>query len=66
MVILPLEIVIQDDYNIITRSVITEPIKQKQLTELTEAEVDKIMENVATITTSIHKEPYLVFVEIDY
>ena len=45
---------------------ITEPIKQKQLTELTEAEVDKIMENVATITTSIHKEPYLVFVEIDY
>ena len=34
--------------------------------ELTEAEVDEIMENVATITTSIHKEPYPVFVEIDY
>lgn len=37
-----------------------------ELTELTEAEVDEIMENVATITTSIHKEPYPVFVEIDY
>lgn len=37
-----------------------------ELTELTEAEVNEIMENVATITTSIHKEPYPVFVEIDY
>ena len=37
-----------------------------ELTELTEAEVDEIMENVATIITSIHKEPYPVFVEIDY
>lgn len=37
-----------------------------ELTELTDAEVDEIMDNVATITTSIHKEPYPVFVEVDY
>lgn len=37
-----------------------------ELTELTEAEVGEIMENVATITTSVYKEPYPVFVEIDY
>ena len=37
-----------------------------ELTELTEAEVDKIMDNVAMITTSIYKEPYPVFVEMDY
>ena len=37
-----------------------------ELTELTEAEVSEIMENVATITTSVYKEPYPVFVEIDY
>ena len=36
------------------------------LTELTDAEVDEIMDNVATITTSVYKEPYPVFVEMDY
>ena len=37
-----------------------------ELTELTEAEVDEIMDNVATITTSVYKEPYSAFVEVDY
>ena len=37
-----------------------------ELTELTKAEVDEIMDNVATITTSVYKEPYPVFVEMDY
>ena len=37
-----------------------------ELTELTEEEVDEIMDNIATITTSVYKEPYPVFVEMDY
>ena len=37
-----------------------------ELTELTEEEVDEIMDNVAMITTSVYKEPYPVFVEMDY
>ena len=37
-----------------------------ELTELTEEEVDEIMDNVATITTSIYTEPYPAFVEVDY
>ena len=37
-----------------------------ELTELTRAEIDEIMDNVATITTSVYKEPYPVFVEMDY
>ena len=37
-----------------------------ELTELTQEEIDEIMENVATITTSVYKEPYPVFVEMDY
>ena len=37
-----------------------------ELTELTEYEVDEIMENIATITTSVYKESYPVFVEVDY
>ena len=37
-----------------------------ELTELTQEEVDEIMDNVATITTSVYKEPYPVFVEMDY
>ena len=37
-----------------------------ELTELTEEEVDKIMDNVATITTSVYKEPYPALVEVDY
>ena len=38
-----------------------------ELTELDEDEVEAILTwNVATITTSIYKEPYPVFVEMDY
>ena len=37
-----------------------------ELTELTQEEIDEIMDNVATITTSVYKEPYPVFVEVDY
>lgn len=37
-----------------------------ELTELEEYEIDEIMDNVATITTSVYKEPYPVFVEMDY
>ena len=37
-----------------------------KLTELTKAEIDEIMDNVATITTSIYKDPYPVFVEMYY
>lgn len=36
------------------------------LTELTEAEIDEIKDNVAMITTSVYTEPYPVFVEVDY
>ena len=37
-----------------------------ELTELAEEEVDEIMDNVATITTSVYTEPYPAFVEVDY
>ena len=37
-----------------------------ELTELTQEEIDEIMDNVTTITTSVYKEPYPVFVEMDY
>lgn len=37
-----------------------------ELTELTEDEVAELMNNIATITTSVYKEPYQVFVEVDY
>ena len=37
-----------------------------ELTELTEEEGDEIMDNVATITTSVYTEPYPAFVEVDY
>ena len=37
-----------------------------ELTELTEEEVDEIMDNVATISTSVYTEPYPAFVEVDY
>ena len=37
-----------------------------ELTELTEDEVEELMNNIATITTSVYKEPYPVFVEMDY
>ena len=36
-----------------------------ELTELTQEEIDEIMDNIAT-TTSVYKEPYPVFVEMDY
>ena len=37
-----------------------------ELTELTKEEVYGIMDNLATITTSVYPEPYKVFVEVDY
>lgn len=37
-----------------------------ELTELTPEEVDKIMFFVAEVTTHIYKEPYRIFVEVDY
>ena len=37
-----------------------------ELTEINSAELDELMDNIATITTSIYKEPYPVFVEVDY
>ena len=37
-----------------------------ELTELTQEEIDEIMDNIATITTSVYKEPYPIFVEMDY
>ena len=38
-----------------------------ELTELDEDEIEAILTwNVATITTSVYKEPYPVFVEVDY
>ena len=37
-----------------------------ELTELTRAEINEIMDNVATITTSVYTEPYPAFVEVDY
>ena len=40
--------------------------EEGELTELTEEEIDEIMDNVATITTSVYKEPYPAFIEMDY
>ena len=37
-----------------------------ELTELTQEEIDEIMDNIATTTTSVYKEPYPIFVEMDY
>lgn len=37
-----------------------------ELTELTQDEVDALVDNIATITTSVYREPYPVFVELDY
>ena len=37
-----------------------------ELTELTENEVDAIVDNIAYISTRVYKEPYNVFVEMDY
>ena len=37
-----------------------------ELTELTQEEIDEIMDNIAKTTTSVYKEPYPLFVEMDY
>lgn len=37
-----------------------------ELTELTDEEIQLITECVAEVTTSVYKEPYWVFVEMDY
>ena len=37
-----------------------------ELTELDQEEIDEIMDNVATISTSVYTEPYPAFVEVDY
>ena len=37
-----------------------------ELTELTQVEIDVIMVNVAEVTTSVYKEPFKIFVEMDY
>lgn len=37
-----------------------------ELTELTPEEVFEVMNNVAEVTTSVYKEPFRVFVEMDY
>ena len=37
-----------------------------ELTEINGAELDELKDNIATITTSVYKEPYPVFVEVDY
>ena len=40
--------------------------EEGELTELTKADIKELMNNIATITTSVYKEPYPVFVEMDY
>ena len=37
-----------------------------ELTELMAEEIDEIMQNVATITTSVYTDPYPAIVELDY
>lgn len=37
-----------------------------ELTELTEDELEVIIDNVAYISTGVYKQPYNVFVEMDY
>lgn len=37
-----------------------------ELTELTAEEAFEIMNNVAEVTTSVYKEPFRIFVEMDY
>lgn len=37
-----------------------------ELTELRQDEVDAILENVAEVTTGFYKEPFKVFVELNY
>ena len=37
-----------------------------ELTELTQDEIDAIKENVAEVTTNFYKEPFKIFVEMDY
>ena len=37
-----------------------------ELTELTQDEIDVIEENVAEVTTGFYKEPFKIFVEMEY
>lgn len=37
-----------------------------ELTELTQDEIDSILENVTEVTTGYYKEPYRIFVKLDY
>ena len=37
-----------------------------ELTELTQDEVNAILENVAEVTTGFYKEPFKIFVEMNY
>ena len=37
-----------------------------ELTELTQDEIDAIKENVVEVTTGFYKEPFKIFVEMDY
>lgn len=37
-----------------------------ELTELTQDEIDAILENVAEVTTGYYKESYRIFVELNY
>ena len=37
-----------------------------ELIELTQDEIDVIMENVIEVTTRVYKEPFRIFVEMDY
>lgn len=37
-----------------------------ELTELTQDEIDVIKENIAEVTTGFYKEPFKIFVEMDY
>ena len=41
-------------------------VNDGELTELTEDEIDAIMENVTEVTTKFYKEPFRIFVEMDY
>ena len=41
-------------------------VNDGELTELTQDEIDVIMENVTEVTTKFYKEPFRIFVEMDY
>lgn len=41
-------------------------VNDGELTELTQDEIDVIMENVTEVTTKFYKKPFRIFVEMDY